>query len=93
MTHVDFFKIVAVNESGIKIEDYKNYFNFKGIEKTRKKKDIARIDIPTEEEIRNYETQKEHTRLIEEIEDLIEAGYLCSLDNYDLKSILNILQN
>lgn len=93
MTHVDFFKIVAVNESGIKIEDYKNYFNFKGIEKTRKKKDIARIDIPTEEEIRNYETQKEHTKLVEEIEDLIEAGYLAPLDNYDLKSILNILQN
>lgn len=93
MTNVDYVKIVAVNEIGIKVENYKNYFDFHGVEKSRKKKDIAKISIPTEEEIRNHKTQIEHTKLVEEIEDLIEAGYLVPLDNYDLKSILHILHN
>lgn len=90
-TNINFVKIIKVNELGIKLEDYNNYFNFNGVEKTRKKKDIARIDIPTEEEIRNYEKQKEYVKLVEEIEDLVKDGYLTTLDNHELKAILNIL--
>ena len=92
-TNINFVKIIKVNELGIKLEDYNNYFNFNGVEKTRKKKDIARIDIPTEEEIRNYEKQKEYVKLVEEIEDLVKDGYLTTLDNHELKAILNILHS
>lgn len=92
-TNINFVKIIKVNEFGIKLEDYNNYFNFNGVEKTRKKKDIARIDIPTEEEIRNYEKQKEYVKLVEEIEDLVKDGYLTTLDNHELKEILNILHS
>lgn len=92
-TIINFVKIIKVNELGIKLEDYNNYFNFNGVEKTRKKKDIARIDIPTEEEIRNYEKQKEYVKLVEEIEDLVKDGYLTTLDNHELKAILNILHS
>lgn len=90
-TIINFVKIINVNELGIKLENYNNYFNFNGVEKTRKKKDIARIDIPTEEEIRNYEKQKEYVKLVEEIEGLVKDGYLTTLDNNELKAILNIL--
>lgn len=92
-TIINFVKIIKVNELGIKLENYNNYFNFNGVEKTRKKKDIARIDIPTEEEIRNYEKQKEYVKLVEEIEDLVKDGYLTTLDNHELKAILNILHS
>lgn len=92
-TNINFVKIVKINELGIKLEDYNNYFNFNGVEKTRKKKDIARIDIPTEEEIRNYEKQKEYVKLVEEIEGLVKDGYLTTLDNHELKAILNILHS
>lgn len=92
-TNINFVKIIKVNELGIKLENYNNYFNFNGVEKTRKKKDIARIDIPTEEEIRNYEKQKEYVKLVEEIEDLVKDGYLTTLDNHELKVILNILHS
>lgn len=92
-TNINFVKIIKVNELGIKLENYNNYFNFNGVEKTRKKKDIARIDIPTEEEIRNYEKQKEYVKLVEEIEDLVKDGYLTTLDNHELKAILNILHS
>ena len=92
-TNINFVKIIKVNELGIKLEDYNNYFNFNGVEKTRKKKDIARIDIPTEEEIRNYEKQKEYVKLVEEIESLVNDGYLTTLDNHELKAILNILHS
>lgn len=92
-TNINFVKIIKVNELGIKLEDYNNYFNFNGVEKTRKKKDIARIDIPTEEEIRNYEKQKEYVKLVEEIEGLVKDGYLTTLDNHELKAILNILHS
>lgn len=92
-TNINFVKIIKVNELGIKLEDYNNYFNFNGVEKTRKKKDIARIDIPTEEEIRNYEKQKEYVKLVEEIEGLVKDGYLTTLDNNELKAILNILHS
>lgn len=92
-TIINFVKIINVNELGIKLENYNNYFNFNGVEKTRKKKDIARIDIPTEEEIRNYEKQKEYVKLVEEIEGLVNDGYLTTLDNHELKAILNILHS
>lgn len=92
-TNINFVKIIKVNELGIKLENYNNYFNFNGVEKTRKKKDIARIDIPTEEEIRNYEKQKEYVKLVEEIEGLVKDGYLTTLDNHELKAILNILHS
>ena len=92
-TIINFVKIINVNELGIKLENYNNYFNFNGVEKTRKKKDIARIDIPTEEEIRNYEKQKEYVKLVEEIESLVKDGYLTTLDNHELKAILNILHS
>lgn len=92
-TNINFVKIIKVNELGIKLENYNNYFNFNGVEKTRKKKDIARIDIPTEEEIRNYEKQKEYVKMVEEIEGLVKDGYLTTLDNHELKAILNILHS
>lgn len=90
-TQIELVKIVDINEKGIKVEYVNNYFQFNGLEKTRKKKDIAKIEIPTEQEIKDYNDYQEKTKMIEEIKDLIERGNLNYLENYQLKEILDLL--
>lgn len=90
-TRIDFVKIININESGIKVENVKNYFQFNGVEKTRKKKDIAKIEIPTEDEIKDYLKEIEKNELITEIEELVQNGALQYLDNYELKDMLETI--
>ena len=52
-TNINFVKIIKVNELGIKLENYNNYFNFNGVEKTRKKKDIA-YNVGRKQKILNF---------------------------------------
>lgn len=91
-TRIDFVKIININESGIKVENVKNYFQFNGIEKTRKKKDIAKIEVPIEEELKSYYEEQKRNQFIEEIEELIETGSLTYLNNDELKEIVHILK-
>lgn len=91
-THVNIVKIIDINEIGIKVENVNNYFLLNGVEKTRKKKDIAKIEIPTELELQEYEDKKLKTELIEEIHDLIENETLCFCTNDELAEIINIMK-
>lgn len=83
-------KVKDINSKGIYIEDYKNPFDFNGVEISRKKKDISEIIIPNEDDLKTYFDNIRYNELINELESLIQLEEHYTLNNEQLEAILKI---
>lgn len=92
-TDINIVKVVEIDDKGIKVENYKNRFDFAGNEISRKKKDIATIELPSQTDIDNYNYQQKRIKLINKLEDLFEEDKYFEIKNEYIEEIIEILTN
>lgn len=85
-------RIIEINETGIRIENYKNRFDLLGTEITRKKKDVATIEIPTKEDVKRYRYNIERDELLDKFEEIvINNRQYYDVDNNTLRQIIKLI--
>ena len=91
-TFINYCKVIEITDTYIVIDDYKNKFDFTGKEISRKKKDIAYITLPTNNELQSYYERIKRNELIDNIQCYINDDYTLGLLSTDeLETIYEIL--